>query len=313
MQTLILAFGTVFPMLVYMLIGMGVKKIKLLQSGSLKELNRLVFRVLLPCSIFNNIYRSELGGIRVGPVLLYALSAVLGIFFLAWFVFARIEDQRSRRAVLIQNAFRSNFVLFGLPLGQLLMEGRASNGITEILIATIVPLFNVLAVFILQYYGEKKADFKTVFLGILQNPLIIAAAAGLLFKLSGLTLPRPLTVPLNGLAASATPLALIVLGAQFSFARSRHLLPQLIMGVSSRLIITPALALGGALLLGFRGEVIISYISMFASPAAVASFTMAQEMKADDELAGQILVYTSLLSCLSLFVIIALFTHWGFI
>lgn len=313
MQTLILAFSNVFPMLAYMLIGMGVRRFKLLSTGSLKEINGLVFTLLIPASIFINIYNSEFGSVKTGPVLLYGAGSVLLIAALAWLFYSRVEPLRARRGVLIQNAFRSNFVLFGLPLGQLLLGGRPSSGVTEILIAVIVPLFNILAVLVLQYYGESKADFKSVFLGILKNPLIIAAVAGLLFKSTGLTLPRPLYVPLSGLAGAATPLALIVLGGQFNFAKSKDILPQLIMGVSHRLLITPAIGLGGAILLGFRGEVLIAYLTMFASPVAVASYTMAQQMNADHELAGQLLVYSSLFSCLSLFLIIAAFTHFGLI
>ena len=313
MDTLLLAFSTVFPMLAYMLIGMGIKRLSWLSERSLKELNGLVFKVLLPASIFNNIYKSEFGNINPGPVLLYAVLALLAVTAIAWAFYARTEPLRRRRSVLIQNAFRSNFVLFGLPLSQLLMQGRTSNGITEILIAVIVPIFNILSVFVLQYYGEEKADFKSVLTGIAKNPLIIAAVAGLLFKATGLSLPKPVTVPLGGLAGAATPLALIVLGGQFSFKRSRAFVPQLIMGVSHRLLITPALALGGAVLLGFRGEVLIAYLSMFASPVAVASYTMSQQMNADHELAGQLLVYTSLLSSVTLFFIIALFTHFAWI
>ncbi len=60
---------------------------------------------------------------------------------------------------MIQNAFRSNFVLFRLPLTQMILGGKGS-GVTEILIAVVVPFFNVLAVFILQYYNESKMNFK---------------------------------------------------------------------------------------------------------------------------------------------------------
>lgn len=313
MQTLITAFVTVFPILAYMLIGIGTRKAGLLSEKSRGELNALVFKLLLPASIFNNLYHSDLEGADPGPVLLYGASAVILTAALAWFVYSRIEPERSRRPVLIQNAFRSNFVLFGLPLSRLLLEGKHTHGLTEILIAVIVPIFNILAVFILQFYREDKVSFKSVLLGILRNPLIISAVAGLLFKLSGLSLPVLLAKPLQGLAQCATPLALIVLGAGFSFQKSREFAPKLAAAVAVRLLLVPALCLGGAVLLGFRNEALVAYICMFASPVAVASYAMAQQMDADHELAGQILVYDSLFSSFSLFLIIALFTHCGWI
>lgn len=311
MDALILAFSTVFPMLAYMLVGMGVRKAGIMKEGSLKEANALIFKILLPLSLFINVYKSNLGGPETAPVLLFGAAAILVAAGLAWLVYSRVEPRRDRRGVLIQNAFRSNFVLFGLPLSQLLMQGRPGAGLTEILIALIVPLFNVLAVFFLQYYGEEKADFKSVLLGIIKNPLILGAFAGVVVKVSGITLPGFVLTPIRGLASAASPLALLILGAQFNFGRSRAFARELAMGVCSRLLITPALVLTAAVALGFRGESLIAFISMSASPVAVASFTMAEQMNADYELAGQLVVYTSLLSSVTLFFIIAILSHFA--
>jgi hypothetical protein len=54
-------------------------------------------------------------------------------------------------------------------------------------------------------------------------------------------------------------------------------------------------------------------MSMFASPAAVSSYTMAQQMDGDAELAGQLVVFTTVFSLVTLFFWISGLMAFGFI
>ncbi|MEF9971830.1 MAG: AEC family transporter, partial [Oscillospiraceae bacterium] len=66
-----------------------------------------------------------------------------------------------------------------------------------------------------------------------------------------------------------------------------------------------------AIALGFRGMELGALLAMFASPTAVSSFTMAQQMQADDELAGQIVVVGSLCSVVTIFFWISVLSYFG--
>ena len=72
----------------------------------------------------------------------------------------------------------------------------------------------------------------------------------------------------------------------------------------AKLIVSPGLFLGLGALLGFRGVAFVSLIGIFASPTAVNSFTMAQQMGGDDKLAGQLVVFSSILSIGTMFLLI---------
>ncbi|MGI6325717.1 MAG: AEC family transporter [Saccharofermentanales bacterium] len=312
MENIIFSFQTVFPLLAYMLVGLLVKRTKIANEHALSQMNNIVFKILLPMSIFRNIVTADMSGVNMGPVLIYAVVAVFIIFLLAWAVFARWETDPKKKSVMIQNAFRSNFVLFGLPLTQMILGGKGS-GVTEILIAVVVPFFNVLAVFILQYYNESKMNFKSLIIGMLTNPLIVSSLIALLYKFTLKSIPVFLETTVNGLASAATPLALIVLGSRFEFKESVRYKKYLVAGVLSRLIIVPVIFLGGAILLGFRGETLIAYIAVSASPVAVASYAMSQGANADYKLAGQLLVYNSVFCSVSLFFIIYLLRSFQFI
>lgn len=312
MTDIVFAFETVFPLLVYMLVGMLVKYFHIAEESALAQMNNLVFKIFIPMSIARNIINAELGATNMAPVLLYAVVMVTVVFLLAWVYFAWQEPVLSRRSVMIQNAFRSNFVLFGLPLTQMILSGRGT-GVTEVLIAVVVPLFNVYAVFILQYYGEGKMNVKSLIKGIFTNPLIVAAILSLIYKATFGTLPSFLEKPVHGMAQVATPLALIILGARFHFQQTVEFRKHIVLGVLTRLLVVPAVFLGLAVLLGFRGEVLVAFLAISASPVAVACYSMAQGMGADHRLAGQLLIYNSLLCSFSLFVFIFLLRTWAFI
>ena len=106
---------------------------------------------------------------------------------------------------------------------------------------------------------------------------------------------------MSDLADVATPLALVILGAEFSFRQVKSCLRQLVLGVTGRLIVMPLIFLTIAILLGFRGEELIALMVMLAAPPAVSSFTMAQQMEGDSELAGGLVVFGSLFAVLTMF------------
>ncbi len=301
MASFIFALSAITPLLIYLLIGYTLKARSLLSQLTAKELNSLCYRLFLPASLLLNSYRSDLSFKAAGSVVLFALAGVTAVFLLAWLIYRRTEPNDGRKASLIQNAFRSNTALFGLPLSQLILGGK-DNGITALLVTAVIPLYNILAVVVLSSYSDKSKSFSHIIRGIVTNPLIIGTLAGFtLKKLPCLNLPEALLKPLGGLAGLATPLALIVLGAQFEFKESQSIKKQLVGGVITRLVLVPGLLLGLAVLIGFRQESLVGLLVTFASPTAVSAYTMAREMGADHKLMGQLLVYTTVFSCLSLF------------
>ena len=104
---------------------------------------------------------------------------------------------------------------------------------------------------------------------------------------------------------------LFLLGAFFQFSGLKTYRRELVTVSIAKLIVSPGLFLGLGALLGFRGVAFVSLIGIFASPTAVNSFTMAQQMGGDAELAGDIVVTTSAASILTMFFWIFLFKSLG--
>lgn len=305
MDCIILAFKVVFPILVYVSIGYFFKQIKIYDTNGTKVINDLVFKLFLPCLLFYNIYTTKVDKVFDLNLILYAVTFILILFILLMVIVPKFIKDNSKCGVFIQGVFRSNFVLFGLPVTiSLLGEGNA--GLTSLAIAFIVPLYNVLAVVCLETFRKSKINVLNILKGIVKNPLIISSITGIVFWVLKIQLPDFCSNIIRDLSRVATPLALIGLGGSFAFSSIKGNINKLAFIISLKLIIIPVIAIGlSGYVFGFRGASIVALISIFASPTAVSSFTMAQSMGGDSDLAAQTVVFTSIFSILTVFIIVA--------
>ena len=310
LNSFLLSLNAIVSIFVMMAVGYGAKRLLQLDKDSVRRFNSLVFHTLLPLMLFNNIYKSNIRGGVSARCLGLALTVLLALFLLTWLLVKRVEPANDQRGVMIQASFRSNFLLLGMPLIQELCPG-ADLATVSVMLAIVVPCFNVLAVITLETFSRKQIDVKKILLGIAKNPLIIASALGILANLSGLPLPDCLANPISQLGASASPVALLLLGAQFEFHDVRLHRRNLAICTALRLVVFPGVALPLAALAGLRGPEFAVLISMFATPTAVSSFSMAAQMGGNPELAASAVTLTTLLSSGTMFLWIFLFKSLG--
>ena len=309
-ENFIVCFDAVLPIFALVLLGYWAKRLGMLNRGDVARMNKVFFRFFMPVMVFYNLYTSDLSAAVKPALLVYTFAGVILVFLLALLLVQRIEPERSRRGVIVQGLFRSNQVVIGLPVVASLM-GEGNIAPTVILTATVVPLFNALSVIILEVYGGQRTKPGKLVLDILKNPLIIGSVVGILFLVLGWRLPVPVATTAKQLAQAASPVMLFLLGAFLQLDGLRHDLRAVLWVSAGRLLIVPAIVLLPAVLLGFRGVDLASLIPVFASSTAVASFTMAQQMGGDAELAGNIVVATSALCALTLFFWCFLFKSLG--
>ena len=310
MDNLVVAVEAVIPMFCLMFIGVLVHKYQLLSDLELVHLNRMVFRVFFSVMMFYNLYTTNLGTTFRPRLMLFAVGALAVVYVVSFAFVWLTEKQDRRRGAMIQAIYRSNFVLMGIPLVANIF-GDENIAVTTMMIAIIVPIYNVLGVFTLETFRGGKFNLGHILLGVLKNPMILGALTGAAFLLLGIPIPKPVLKPLAQITAATTPLALIVLGASFRLGSTKEHLHQLVACVAARLFIIPAVVLSIAVWLGFRGIEFVTLISIFCTPCAVAGYAMAQQMGSDADLAGNCVVFTSGLSCVTIFCWILLFKGMG--
>ena len=311
MENFMLSANAVLPMFLLLAAGYLSKRFGILSLEDIPRTNRIAFRIFLPCLLFYNIYNAELSYAIRPKLILFAVCGVLLVFAGAVYGAHRFERNQDRKGPIAQGIFRSNFVIMGLPIAQAIV-GDADLSPVAILIAVIVPMFNFLSVVILEKFRGGRVKTGEVLLEIAKNPLIIGSVLGIVFLLLHIRLPAVVEKAVSNLGSIATPLQLFLLGAFFRFSGLRHYVRPLTVVTLVKLFVTPAVMLSAAALLGIRGVEFLGLIGIFASPTAINSFTMVQQMKCGDaELAGDIVVMTSAVSIFSFFIWIYLFKSLG--
>ena len=337
-DVLLFALNAVVPILILILLGYLLRTSGFFDEKFAKAANKLMFRVALPVLLFYNIYTVESMEVFNLSAILYAAIGVLVLFGLGMVIAILTIPDRRQRGVVVQCAYRSNFAIIGLPLGAAL-GGAEGSALTAIISAITIPLFNVLAVFSLTVFlgeegddGQRRIDVKALGKKIATNPLILGVLAGIaaLVIRSFLPLQEDGTVifslsrdvpmlfqALKWLANMATPLALISLGGQFSFRATGQMWRQIVIGTGMRILVAPVLGILGAYLLTRMGIMqannaqYAALIALFGSPVAASSAIMASEMGNDEQLAAQYVVWTSVGSALTIFLIAVVCRYAG--
>lgn len=330
METLLFAINAVFPILLLILLGYYLKRIKFLNDDFLKIGNKFVFRVGLPFLLFYNIYNIDSLKNINWSVVIYSELIVIFAFLIGIILVKLTIKEEKQKGVILQCVVRSNYAIIGIPLAESL-GGAEAIGIASLLSAFLIPTFNILGVLALSMYKTEnngKLDIKKTLLNIAKNPLIIGVLIGVLALVIRLLIPVDSTGQLvfslkddikflykaiENIGKIASPLALIVLGGTFNFNAIKGLLKQIIIGTSSRIVFVPLLGIGLAVILSkytniinFDKSIYPALISLLGSPVAVSSAIMAREMDNDGELAGQLVVWTSVFSIITIFITIVI-------
>ncbi len=303
MQNLIFSINVVLPIFLLMCLGTFLRKIKIFDKEFLDKGNNFAFKTLLPTLIFNNIYKSQIADEVNIKLILFAVCIVLGTIGIMFIIVPRLVKDNSNRGVIIQGIYRSNFVLFGVPLSSNIF-GESNLAVVTTLVAIIIPIYNFMAVIILDWYSNDKSDFKKTFLGIVENPLIIGSLLGIIVSLLKIKLPVFMEETISQVAKTATPFALMVLGGDIKVGNIRNNLKYIVPVSIVRLVVLPTIVMVISVALGYRGVELGALFSMVSPSVAVSSYTMAQQYDCNYELAGQLVFITTLFSPFTIFLFI---------
>ena len=310
-QHFIVAVKAIIPL--FILIGMGiyVRWRKMLTDTELQHVNAMVFRVFFFCMMFYNMYTTTIATAFRPRLMAFTVTALFVMLLVSGIVVCTVEKDNRSRGAMLQGLFRSNFVLLGLPLVENIF-GPEAVAVPTMMIAVVSPIYNVVSIFILESFrGQGHFSLASSFAKVLQNPMIVGALLGLFFVITGISVPEPLLKPVRQIAYCTSPVALLILGASFRFGTVSEEKRNLAILVLGRLLVIPALVMGTAYYMGFRGVDFVTILCIFATPCAVASFAMAQQLGSNAELAGNGVVVTSAFSSITLFFWVVLFKALG--
>lgn len=74
----------------------------------------------------------------------FSVGAMIFTFTAGYFAVFALTKENSRRGVMLQGFFRSNFAILGVPLAGYIC-GKDAQAVASLMVAIIVPTFNVLS------------------------------------------------------------------------------------------------------------------------------------------------------------------------
>lgn len=314
MDSFIYSINSTVPIFLVMIVGWVIKQLGVIDDHFANVANKYVFKVALPVLLFRDLSKADFYSQFDIRFVGYCAIVTIAMFGGVWIFTDLLMKDKTMRGSFIQCSCRSSAAILGMAFIQ---NMYSETGMAPLMIVAAVPLFNVISVIALTFKANpvdgvsiedmpKKEGIKKACFNILTNPIIIGIAVGLLASLVRLQLPAILDKTVNSIAQTATPIALICIGAGFEGRKAIKKIKPTLVGTFIKLIGLAAIFIPIAVYMGFRNQELMAILIMLASPTTVTSYIMAKNMNNDEVLASSIIVLTTVLSSITL-------TGWIFI
>lgn len=314
MQMFLDIINIVLP--VFLVIGLGffLRRIELINAAFLTTTNKLVYYVALPLLLFYKIGSADFFA-NFNPTLVIGSIAAIILLFIITYLLTGLGHKipAAARGVLSQGACRGNLAYMGLAI---VLNAYGETGLTRagILMGFLVPIYNLGSITVLTLPHRASGGGLSLLSWLKQlllNPLILASAAGIIWSLLGLPMPPILDRTLNIATGMTLPLALFAIGGSFSLERLRGDLRLAAIVSCHKLILVPLVTALVLIPLGVGGLDLAIGLLLAGAPAATANYIMAAELKGDAELAGTIVMLSTLLSAISYTVLLLILHSCG--
>lgn len=310
MENFIFALNGVLPIFLVMAIGCFLKYKNILKDEFYNNASRFVFLIATPALLFTDTASVSFTETFDLKFILIALGLIFTYIIILWIFVPLFVKDRVRAGAIIHCGFRSNFAILGVPLAKNVLDA-VGVAKAELLLAFGVPLFNVCAVVCLAYWSQGKGDYKKMLRNIVTNPLIIGALSGLMFSVFSIPIPQVISKTIGYVGNTALGLGLIVLGASFNFEKFAKNFKTTLLASLVKIVGAPLFGLIISYLLGYRGNELLIVLIFMGSSTAINSYIMAKEMGSDSELTSGIVVCTTGLSMITLFLGLFLLKSFG--
>ncbi len=306
LDSFIFSLNATLPVFFLILFGMLLRRIGIFSEEYASMTDKYVFKIGLPVLLFKDIsemnIRRDFDG---GFVLFCAVVSVL-MFLVPWGLAALFMKDKRSVGSFSQGCARGSAAVLGVALAENIY---GSSGLAPLMIFAAVPIFNILSVLILTFSAEgneRRSDIRILLRNIITNPIIWGVLIGLPFSFFEWSLPVVVSTTVGSVASTATPLALIAIGASFDFRAAREKLFPASVASFIKLFLLPAVAIPAGVMLGFRDSALVSIFIMVGAPTTVAAYIMSKNMNNDHVLSSNIVMLSTLLSSVSI-------TFWVFL
>ena len=295
MDSVLFIFNIVLPIFLLIILGLILKRLNIINDSFVKQLSTFVFNVSLPALIFLKLATVEINTAFDSKLIGISLALIFVVFGISWITGSLFTKTPEDKGAFIQGSYRSNFAIVGVAM----LSGIVDSdhfGKAIMLLAFVMPIFNVLAVIALTVPMHQASSDRLVktFKEIAKNPLIISAYFAIPVSIFDINLLPSITITLGYLSDIALPLALIGIGASINLKELLTASPLSFLSSANKIILFPIISVIVGSLLGLEDQDILILFILMGTPTAVASFVMAEAMGSNSRMTGNIIAISTL-------------------
>ncbi len=320
MADFIFSLNATLPIFLIMVLGWFLMRIGLFTKEFNKVADKYVFKVALPVLLFKDIATADIRSDFNLTFVLFCMITTTIMFLAIWGLSYIFIKDKTQVGAFAQASARGSAAVLGIAF---INNIYGNSGMAPLMIVSAVPLYNILSVIILTFSADmgkeaqknklndnvsnsKGSNIKKACINVVKNPIIIGIFLGLPFSIFGISIPPIPLKAVTSIAQTATPIALLVVGAGFEGAKAIKKIKLTAVATFIKLVLLPLIFFPFAIAFGFRGSELVAILVMLGSPTTVTCYIMAKNMGNDEVLSSSIVVMATLLSSVTL-------TGWIFV
>lgn len=309
MADFIFSLNATLPIFLIMVLGWFLMRIGLFNKEFNKVADKYVFKVALPVLLFKDIATADIRSDFNLTFVLFCMITTTIMFLAIWGLSYIFIKDKTQVGAFAQASARGSAAVLGIAF---INNIYGNSGMAPLMIVSAVPLYNILSVIILTFSADmgkgvnKGENIKKACLNVIKNPIIIGIFLGLPFSIFGISIPQIPLKAVTSIAQTATPIALLVVGAGFEGAKAIKKIKLTAIATFIKLVFLPLIFFPFAIAFGFRGSELVAILIMLGSPTTVTCYIMAKNMGNDEVLSSSVVVMATLLSSVTL-------TGWIFV
>lgn len=231
-------------MTVMMGAGLLAGRVGIIDQAFARKFSSLLVNLLIPCMVFSVMVKnSSRSALSAGLAMMLGCFAVVGLGLLVALAVRRLRGRRDDLFyILLPMTMFMNANIIGFPVIQSLY-GETALVLANFFMLPYRPMFYTLMPMLTQGFStESGMSWKRALLKALNAPSIYATVLGLVFGMTGLSLPAPIFSAIDEIGATAIPLGMIACGMYVSDVDIRTALtrPDSWLAVLCRNLLVPA-------------------------------------------------------------------------
>lgn len=306
MHTLIYA---VLPVFIIVGLGYVARKLRFFKAQWIDALIGYVYYIALPALIVTSIVNLDFENTSIGSVFAWNLAFLTISAALCLLFMKLVRIKKKDRAVFFLAAIVGNTIYLGIPLTTSVLDvDFATSGYALLVLIGVIQLVGsiFIALVVNEFLFAGNKNMKSIGLRLAKNPLVIAILAGIVFTALPITdaISDVAMTPLIMLAASASPVALFVLGTYLYGHAFKASIYEITMVTVWKLAFVPVLAFGITLVMKPTDFVANGMVLFASMPTAVTALIIAKSYKFNTDFIAAAILVGTIMSIISISAII---------